>query len=459
MPESKIVLSPAISHLSTEQIDELYQKYLIGIKNSDLIEEYGIDANPNMLIKLLPPLLRKDVTCPHCDLPMQQKRRSKSSYGHPPIECTACNHVVRGDSQTSESCRCVSCVRLRLDAQQQQELIDRALIEEEYSLESIVPIEYSALTFTDKILLLTLFRDHTDGDFNHILSLDDSARTDSLCPDNEMTAMYIMRLYSNEAIVVNPNSRKEAFCKDENFKDFDFSKVQWVPNIIIQGSERAALETVHLCIYTELREGLKEEWQEDIYELLNAIAIAEVIQYLTYKADELGVFFGAKKKAREIIDILIESFSVSQIYYFALKAVNDAHLYYTKHSNVSKKRAGNTIPGKMMSLGERALGEGWNLSSYSRVAACPRSALSKVLFDLILEDADAGFTKPIGRYWKEELLPKYFNIAPTQDIEGLNNVPSCLNCQSIEVDVQMSGTELSTFCKACGSIYDFNLNR
>lgn len=51
----EINIANAIKHLSLDEIEELYQRYLDGEKNSVLIEDYKININPNKLIKVLPP--------------------------------------------------------------------------------------------------------------------------------------------------------------------------------------------------------------------------------------------------------------------------------------------------------------------------------------------------------------------------------------------------------------------
>lgn len=452
MGRIKIELASEVSHLSTEQIEELYQKYLSGVKNSDLIEEFSIETNPNKLIKLLPPQLRDDCHCAYCDRPMLQKRKSKSAYCSHPIKCSACDHQVYEDNYSDHRCECEQCVQKRMAAKEVKELEDREKIENSYSLESRSPLPYSSLSFLDKLILLTLFRDHTDGDFDCILSLDDSVRIDPLCPSSVMTSEFIDHLYDDEVIIVDPKSRISAFSEDEGFESFYPLRVQWIPNISIDGETRTDLKTIHLAIYRDLREGDKQSWEEDLLGLLYLIATEEVLQYLYVKADELDVHFGADKKAREVIQVLLNNFSVSQIYYFVRKAVDNAHLFYSKGHSTGKKHAGNTIPNKMMSIGERALREEWSLYSNSRISACPRSALSKVLFDLLLEDEDAGFTKSPGLYWENELAPA---MTPSEDdapqLDGL----SCLECSSKTVKAGMDSKRVTLTCHDCGAVQEF----
>ena len=457
MDNIKIELAPEVSHLSTEQIEELYQKYLSGVKNSELIEEFSIETNPNKLIKLLPPQIRDDCYCDYCGLPMQQKRKSKGGYSSShPIECSTCDHKVYENSYSNQQCRCQQCAQKRLEAKRVKELEDREKIESYYSIESIQPLPYSSLSFLEKLILLTLFRDHTDGEFDCILSLNDSVRIDPLCPTESMTNEFINHLYEAEVIIVDPNSRFSAFSEEKGFESFYPFRVQWIPNISIDEGTRADLKTLHLAIYRDLRESDKRSWGEELYSLLYLVATEEVLQYLYYKADELDVQFGADKKAREVILVLLENFSVSQIYYFVRKAVDNAHLFYSKGYSTGKKHAGNTIPNKMMSLGERALKEEWSMYPSSRVSACPRSALSKVLFDLLLEDEDAGFTKSPELFWADELAPAMLSCEDDEQLEDTDDL-SCLECSSKTVKAGMGSNGVILTCHECGAVQEFKL--
>ena len=76
----EINIANAIKHLSLDEIEELYQRYLDGEKNSVLIEDYKININPNKLIKVLPPKKLDDTLCPYCNVPMFTKRKSKPDY-------------------------------------------------------------------------------------------------------------------------------------------------------------------------------------------------------------------------------------------------------------------------------------------------------------------------------------------------------------------------------------------
>ncbi|WP_282353517.1 hypothetical protein [Pseudomonas sp. PS01303] len=66
-----------ISHLSEEQVEQLYQRYLNGEKTADLIAEYKLPDTVRSVLKVLPPIVSADLTCPYCELPMWMHRPSR----------------------------------------------------------------------------------------------------------------------------------------------------------------------------------------------------------------------------------------------------------------------------------------------------------------------------------------------------------------------------------------------
>ncbi|WRH94501.1 hypothetical protein RCC30_12050 [Pseudomonas fluorescens] len=66
-----------IRHLSEEQVEALYQRYLNGEKTADLIAEYKLADTVRSVLKVLPPIVSADLRCPYCDLPMWMRRPAR----------------------------------------------------------------------------------------------------------------------------------------------------------------------------------------------------------------------------------------------------------------------------------------------------------------------------------------------------------------------------------------------
>lgn len=184
-------------------------------------------------------------------------------------------------------------------------------------------------------------------------------------------------------------------------------------------------------------------------EILYIISREEILQYIYIISNELKVQFNAEIKTRKIVAQLLINFSVSEIYYFVRKSVESAHLYYVKGLSNGKKHAANTIPNKMLSLGERALIEKWKTYKFNRDSRVPRSSISKVFFDFFLQDEDAGFYKAPGQYWIQELCPKHFNNNPS------DNEVCCSQCGSNNVTVKFLSGVLKIKCNDCDKIMSF----
>lgn len=397
MSEKTLDIEPAdeIKHLSSNDIEELYQKYLDGEKNSDLINYYKIDINPNKLLKVLPPKKLEDMVCPYCEIPMFTKRRSKgtSSWRIPPIECFECDHKIFAEKfgYRRQQCECDKCVIAKKQLKFELEQEKRKAIQKIYDVNDVVPINYCDLTFFNKLVLLTLFRMQTNEEFKYILSLDDPLRVGALSPTEKMDLECLDELLDCGAVIIDPESRIEAFIEKDDFKSFYATKIRWLPNITLNGIERAELNEIYKEIYQELKSVIQSEWESDVFTTLFRIAREEVLQYVHVRSDELSVEFSAENKTREVVNQLLQEFAVCEIYYFVKKSVENAHIYFSKGHASSKRHAANTIPNKILSYGERAIDEGWNTYKFSRDSRAPRSYISQVFYDFFLQDEDCAF--------------------------------------------------------------------
>lgn len=449
-------ISLKIQHLSENQIEELYSRYMNGEKNSVLIEEYSIDVNPSALINIFPPIVHDDKICPYCRIPMISKRKSKSSYSGdtPPINCTICGHHEYSDESRyywNKECNCNQCRQLKKSQEEEKQSQIKRIIHEEYSITNQQVYLYSNMSFSDKVLLFTLLRLQTEESFGYIKALDEP-KTALFCPTREMDIEVLQSLFKKRIILVNPDSQIDAFKPDENYKSFFVNKVQWLPNVSIKGELRSDLSEIYNQLYDELFDSIQNGWSKDIRELIFRIAREEVLQYLYMRTDELRVSFSAENKTREIVRKLLEDFSVSELYYFVKKAVENAHIFYSKGHAKNKRHAANTIPNKMMSLGERALNEGWDPYQYGRDSRSPRSAASEVLFDFVLKDEDSGFSKSPGKHWLELQLNVFTAFGSKS---SPNDDMKCLFCGSKNIHTTFSHSVVLMSCHDCGRHKEF----
>ena len=455
-------LAAVIKHLTIEQIEDLYIKYLSGEKNSELVKEFDINIHPNKLISILPPQKLEDTLCPYCDISMYQKRKSKnqSKYNTPPIECIECSHKIYQDSNAyyKQTCDCDMCLLFRQQEKIEAEKETREKIRKIYNINNRETAKYSELTFFQKLILLTLFRMQTEEDFEYIAPLNTPTHTEPLSPTLYFDIECIKELYHNNVIIVDPESPIEAFHPEKDFATVNAFKTRWIPNITLDNigdSDRATLDTIYTVIYKEMYDGIKSEWERDIHRVLFLIAREEILQYIHILSEELNVNFTAENKTREVVKQLLEKFSVSEIYYFAKKSIENAHIFYSKGYAHSKKHAANTIPSKMLSLGERAVEEKWDTYKYNRDKRAPRSYLSKIFFDFFLRDEDSGFHKAPGKHWESDLYPKYFRCKDSEQEKTIY----CNECKSDKIKIRAVDQSLELTCQTCGNITLFNQSK
>lgn len=445
-----IKTSEKIKHLSSEEIEELYEKYLNGEKNSFLVKHYKIDIKPNALITILPPRVLYDTLCKYCIIPMFAKRQSKtaSSWSVPAIECYECDHKIYPESARyrNEICQCKSCINIREKETIERNMENKNKILLKHDINLVPPVEYSKLSFSHKLVLLTLFRMQTNEEFEYINPLNNNSKSEPLSPTRDMDIKYLEELYDYRILAVDPESEVNAFDEDSDFNSFYINRVKWIPNVALNEQTRASLGELYKKIYDELTSEIKLEWEDDILKNLFLISQEEILNYIHVKANELNVDFTAEVKTRDIVTQLLNSFSVSEIYYFSYKAVESAHLFYQKGFSKGKKHAANTIPNKMLSLGERAIAEEWKTYKFNRDSRAPRSWISKIFYDLFLKGEDSGFYKIPKEYWDQEIHPKYFNKKSNVEKNGL----LCSKCNSDNVKIKVIDNNVEITCENCG---------
>ena len=90
-----------------------------------------------------------------------------------------------------------------------------------------------------------------------------------------------------------------------------------------------------------------------------------------YQMNKVGFNFSIGDKTIAVINELLDSFSVSQIYSIIYRAITNATRYY-QEGGVSKKQAANSVVSRCQGFGERALIDGWELARYKRIKELPQ---------------------------------------------------------------------------------------
>ena len=210
-----------------------------------------------------------------------------------------------------------------------------------------------------------------------------------LAPTNELCSQLYRSLSHDEIIAVSPTSPLEAFVvDDEDFPNRYYTyKVTYYLNLLFPVNKQDLFTEILAPSYYSV------EYEDEALDLWRKIAVSECVEYLDYQLRKVGFDFTPGDKTYKTFEILLNDFSVSQIYGIIWKAVADASKLYLE-KGISKKHAANSVIGACERYAERAKMNGWTLTEYSRIRDLPQSELSSFFFNRVLGIGDMGFKVP-----------------------------------------------------------------
>ena len=370
-----------LSYLSDGDIQSLMSRYYNGESASKLIKEYNISTSPSNLYKLFPPEIFDNYTCEYCNGPLVADRPSKTMKNAPRYEselyCPICGH-----RPYCSNCRCDNC----LEQKRLLKIEQLRAIEETYS-QPRNPIDFSKLSFENKVFLGSLCRALLKENLYEVLPFEKSEII--LAPTNELRKKIYSNLIHEQVLAVSPTSPVEAFdATDESFPNvFYIYKVTYYLNLLFPLHKQD--------LFTEILnpDYYSSAYAEDALTLWKEIAIAECVEYLQYQLGKVGFDFSPGDKTYKTFEIILNDFSVSQIYGIIWKSVADASKLYLE-KGISKQHAANTAIGACQRYAERAKLNGWDLAQYNRIKDIPQSVLSTFYFNRVLGIGEMGFRVP-----------------------------------------------------------------
>lgn len=374
----------SLDHLSKEELINIKERYYQGESVYDLMEEYGLHILPSMFYKLLPPDSIDNYGCSKCktNLVIDAVPRSKRGKDNDPKQyyCPVC-----GRKPFAEKNGWIAFPSLSEEEREQkrQKIIS-------YYEKSASPIEYTALSLTQKVYLAVLCKSLLDIDQEHIKPLCETEVTLAATP--ELQDKIYQSLLKDKIITVSAESRLDAFDIDSKIfpKKYDREKVCYKLNLI-QPEDTFWCTRNFRCIDCS-------NDNPEILQLWKEIAVGECITYLKYRLKKVGFQFQSGDKTKEVFQKLLQVFSVSQIYYIIWCKVNDASRWYLE-GGVSRQRAANSVIGACERYGENARFYERELPQYHRPSDCPRSVLTRFFYYDVLK---------LG-YQADQICPEGFN--------------------------------------------------
>lgn len=371
-----------LDHLSEEQIEELMKRYYAGESVKKLISAFELDVRPPALYKLFPPEEFENYSCEYCGSVLVTARPSKDMQKYKRYErdlyCPVCGHKP----YCSPPCQCNNCRQ----AEQELKEYQRSLINTTYS-KPRTKVFFEELSFENKVFLGALCRTLLKENLYEIAPYENIHM--ALTPTDEFRKQIYLSLIHNNIIKVSPVSSIEAFdTKAEDFPNtYYIYKVIYNLNLEFPPNKQdlftEILNPTYYC----------KDLEEEALSLWRKIAVDECIQYLVYQLDNVGFDFSPGEKTYKTLEIILEDFSVSQVYGIIWKAVADASKLYLE-KGMSKNHAANTTISACERYAERAKINGWDLKGYSRIKDLPQSSLSLFFFNRVLGIGDLGFTMP-----------------------------------------------------------------
>lgn len=360
----------SLDHLSKEEVLKIKEQYYQGESVYELMEKYDLRVLPSTFYKLLPPDTIENYGCSKCNTKLVTAAvpRSKQDKDIDPKQyyCPMC-----GRKPFAEKSGWIAFPSLSEEEREKK----RQKIASYYE-ENITPVEYTALSLTQKVYLAVLCKSLLDIDQEYIKPLYETEIT--LAATSELQEKIYTALIKDKIIIVSSESRLDAFDIDSKSfpKKYDREKVCYKLNLIQPENT-----------FWSIRKYLRINYSNDdpeIVQLWKEIAIGECITYLKYRLEKAGFQFQAGDKTKEVFQKLLKNFSVSQIYYIIWCKVSDASRWYLE-GGVSRQRAANSVIAACQRYGENAMFYERELPQYHRPSDCPRSVLTRFFYYDVLK--------------------------------------------------------------------------
>lgn len=375
--------------LTEEQIEDLMSRYYSGERVSNLIEEFSLTVPPSRITTLFPPLVLEDLHCPYCRMPMLQDAPTRSTlktgHGLTPPFCSSCGHRER------PSCQCIGCDGERAQRQRAAEEANRCLIAQ-LRRSSLHPcVDINALPLRDAVHLVALCRVGRREDSDQIDPL--SEHPLALRCTQRASETVVRELYELGALDISFSNAPGTICADGHGRtQLDWSATRFQLRLGSSAAESiAALHQIegrlsNRCLWLD-------RWTRETLDLWYELAIDELLAYLEMRMVDhhFEPRFGAKTV--QVLRMLLEQYSVYQIYNFVWSAVRDAAAYQVRH-HTSRQQAANTVIGSCQRRAERALAEGWVVKPFRRDPKVPQSECTVLFANVVTRIGERFLSVP-----------------------------------------------------------------
>ncbi|MCP4937442.1 MAG: hypothetical protein GY927_25330 [bacterium] len=378
-----------LAHLSDVQLNELIERYYNGSDTvADLIEEYQINVRTSGLVRLFPPIVHDNLSCPYCpqeNLVSNRKSRTGATWSQKKCYCPKCGHTE------DAYCSCDNCSQLRQLHEQKCEDDKRTIISENFPYPDISYPNIEDLSFKDALYISTIVRHLVTEDLDTVYPYEEN--NPPLAPTFEFTNEIVMHLRSKGFLAIRHSSPIDAFVFNDDFTDTSAyypTRINW-DFLPCMTSNQKASYIKELTNFVR-DEKWPDDWNDDVDKEWNKIAKYECFEYIRYALQERS--FNLDKfgeKSHTVIETLLQSFPVSKVINLSwqtAKEITDLSV----RKGIPKYRAKNVFIGSLERRAERCLADKWSIKDSHRDYNLPRTVVSSTLFDVFLELGDEAFT-------------------------------------------------------------------
>lgn len=338
------------------------------LRVSDLAEAYSLKAQEvSRLVSQNADVCTPDVACQRCEAAYSVRTRSDYQQAQ-----------RLAKSKSAHVCR--HC----LDAEQRaEEARQRQVIESAYQQAvAEAPRTVAELDFKTRLYLLSVVMPLGDKKFKTIRSMDGPVHfpiSPYTVRDREILAHLVSQKVILPSIDSGLNCLEPLSDKDLSRCTFDITLPESEADVLLNGFCEDSVKA-----------------SPEFWEALRDVQMAECLGYLTEQLNEYGLSFSPGKKTHAVFTRCLEQLSVSQVHDLIGRAASRAADYYATN-DISKRRAANSAIGNI----ERIIGfaqEGkWEIRpSLLRSPDLPQSAISRIIFNLVLGTEDGGFHQALN---------------------------------------------------------------
>jgi hypothetical protein len=133
-----------------------------------------------------------------------------------------------------------------------------------------------------------------------------------------------------------------------------------------------------------------EHWLEQAEPLWKKIAFHEVKEYLIHVLQEHGIRYEPGEKTSQVINSLLENFSVAQINSMIWSKAN-ATTGWLSRTRAPKQRATNYLLAAIQGYGDKIIAKDWDINEFNRNYECEISAVAEIFYNKIIQTD--GFRK------------------------------------------------------------------